>query len=116
VGVNWIQAVEFSKWRTDRVNEAILEKNIFEKGAKTNDAEKPFSTETHLKAPTMTYGGDEEIVLKEELKSVKAGKDGKGAKKNVYAQRSSGLILPEYRLPTEAEWEHAAAADVGQRV
>jgi hypothetical protein len=31
VGVNWIQAVEFSKWRTDRVNEAILEKWIFEK-------------------------------------------------------------------------------------
>jgi gliding motility-associated lipoprotein GldJ len=26
VGVNWIQAVEFSKWRTDRVNEAILRK------------------------------------------------------------------------------------------
>ena len=25
VGVNWIQAVEFSKWRTDRVNEKTLE-------------------------------------------------------------------------------------------
>jgi hypothetical protein len=84
VGVNWIQAVEFSKWRTDRVNEAILEKWIFEKGAKTNDAEKPFSTETYLKAPTMTYGGDEEIVLKEELKSVKAGKDGKVEQKKMY--------------------------------
>jgi hypothetical protein len=35
VGVNWIQAVEFSKWRTDRVNEAILEKNGYLKGAKT---------------------------------------------------------------------------------
>jgi gliding motility-associated lipoprotein GldJ len=42
VGVNWIQAVEFSKWRTDRVNEAILKKWIFEKGAKTNDVSAEF--------------------------------------------------------------------------
>jgi formylglycine-generating enzyme required for sulfatase activity len=26
VGVNWIQAVEFSNWRTQRVNEALLKK------------------------------------------------------------------------------------------
>ena len=124
VGVNWIQAVEFSKWRTDRVNEAVLEKNGYlKKGAKTNEvsAESSFSTETYLNAPTSTFGGNEEIVLKggrgaKKVKAPKADKDGNVTEeKNVYAQRSSGLLLPEYRHPTEAEWEYAAAADVGQR-
>ena len=125
VGVNWIQATEFAKWRTDRVNESVLEREGFlKKDAKVADvkAESTFSTETYLAAPTKTMGGNEEIVLKGRRNSKAAGKGGtKNSKgevqeaKNVYAQRTSGLILPEYRLPTEAEWEYAAAADVGQR-
>ncbi len=114
VGVNWIQATEFSKWRTDRVNENILEREGFlKKDAKINDvsAEANFSTETYLSAPSQTMGGSEEIVLK-------GGRNNKrvtDSSKNVYAQRSSGLILPEYRLPTEAEWEYAAIALIGNR-
>jgi gliding motility-associated lipoprotein GldJ len=67
VGVNWVQAVEFSKWRTDRVNEAVLEKNKYlKKDAKSLDvsAENNFSTETYIASPTSTYGGNEEILLK----------------------------------------------------
>lgn len=114
VGVNWIQAVEFSKWRTDRVNELMLEQEGYlKRDAKILDvsAESTFSTEAYLESPTKSYGGNEEIVLKGPRNKLADKEDAT----NVYAQRTSGIILPEYRLPTEAEWEYAAIALVGNR-
>jgi gliding motility-associated lipoprotein GldJ len=119
VGVNWIQAVEFSKWRTDRVNENILERegylkkdNKIKLGSDVT-AENSFSTETYINTPSKSFGGNADVVLKKEMGGGK--RPAADTAKNVYAQRSSGLILPEYRLPTEAEWEYAAVALVGNR-
>ncbi|WNH11012.1 gliding motility lipoprotein GldJ [Thalassobellus suaedae] len=111
VGVSWIQAVEFANWRSDRVNEYNLEKaGYLKRDAKILDvnADSNFSTDTYINAPTLTYGGNEEIINGESRGRRNIQTDADGNETGIYATRETGIISPKYRLPTETEWEYAA--------
>ena len=187
VGVSWLQANEFCKWRTDRVNEAILVRegiiqwhfaDIYnsdvDAGNNTNydkdmqsKPENMFSTENYLNGNYTVKVKDEDVEIDELSKkedkddkikyldkngkykykkdkkySYNVGKVAETGKTTeiprdpyqltnydpLYAdlkkgeviclgkralKMEDGVLLPNYRLPTEAEWEFAALGLIG---
>jgi len=136
VGVSWQQANNFAKWRTNRVNELILEeKGWIAKGARTSNAIKGrvnFDTETYLKRPDLVYGenytADNVRAAENDTEDQTQSFVGRRAQITVRGEGTEeddvkvtnasveyGIVLPEYRLPTESEWEYAALGLAGIR-
>ena len=100
VGVSWLQCNDYCLWRTNRVNEWILiREGILEKDPNQKD-ENSFDTDAYL-------NGQYEGVVRKNLKSLDPNKE----ERRVMLE--DGILLPKYRLPTEAEWEFAALGLIG---
>ncbi len=99
VGVTWEQAESYCAWRTDRVNEQIL----VDKGILTHDntqtGQNIYTTQTYLTGLYEGSAGDKPI------------ESADGTTRRVKIE--DGVVLPAYRLPTEAEWEYAAYGLIG---
>ncbi len=109
VGVNWLQACNFCSWRSDRVNEFILIREGVLDFAPDQINEATFNTDHYLAGTKANnpYVGN----VVQNIPSLNPT-----GPEDRMVRMEDGILLPKYRLPTEAEWEYAAYGLIGNTI
>jgi sulfatase modifying factor 1 len=115
VGVTWLQANEYCKWRTNAVNlKKLIDeghiKNIFESDSTRNF----FDTDRFLNDADKLFEGDTTI-YKRGVRTRNSRNSGKNSFQGRKIRQADGILQQKFRLPTEAEWEFAAKAIIENR-
>lgn len=96
VGVSWVQANNYCRWRTDRANEKIL----FRYGLIQDPKTTPYLGK--LNAGISAQAGTASATAATATPATPATPTKRIKSDEEY------IVVPEFRLPTEAEWEYAA--------
>ena len=104
VGVNWLQCNDYCAWRTDRVNELILIREGLFEHYPNQINEDHFTTDAYLASQYESGKRVDGIV------DINPNRDTRNVR------MEDGILMPRYRLPTEAEWEYAAYGLIGNSV